>query len=682
MANFIETRGMLAKLLATENLVIEHDASSKTASFDTQNRVLKLPVLKTESEYVYNMFCAHEVGHALQTPELWKNDVEANVPFDFVNVVEDVRIEKYIQTKFPGLRKDFARGYDELNAQDFFALEGQNISEMSFIDRINLHFKLGARAIIPFSTEEQVYVKAVDEADTWQKVLCVSKMIADFVNAKRNEQRENMENNSDGQPGDSDQQSDQTENKPNQSNKGDDDDGGDVDGDNDTPDSANSGSNANENVSKTQQAFDKSMENLAKDKQQYYDDYVYVSVGDVDIEKQITPIQEVRDTVQWPSDNTATLQERERLNEFLRASRGDVNHMVQQFEMKKSAAAYARQQTHKTGVLDTNSLHNYKLNDDIFLRQTITPDGKCHGMVMYLDWSGSMCDISFDTVKQVITLVQFCRKVQIPFDVYLFTTGDRDYDLVNNMELDGTLAHGEAKIIQVMTSTAKKKDMELDMFHLWCASKLVNSYYGTGLPWSPYFGMGGTPLNNALIIVPELIKHFRAKTGAEKVSFVCLTDGESAPTCYYRKTMNPGNDPYIRIGYPYYETMMIRTEKGVFPVQGRDTGDVINWLKTQLTDVFISNIFLGKLSKSAYHLNSYNVNIDEKKFRKNGSYVTTSKSWPMIGVINPTTFSDTTDEIDVTAGESKAKIKSALNKMLKTKQSSKVILTELVAQFA
>ena len=133
MTHFIETRGMLAKLLATENLVIEHDASSKTASFDTQNRVLKLPVLKTESEYVYNMFCAHEVGHALQTPELWKNDVEANVPFDFVNVVEDVRIEKYIQTKFPGLRKDFARGYDELNAQDFFALEGQNISEMSLV---------------------------------------------------------------------------------------------------------------------------------------------------------------------------------------------------------------------------------------------------------------------------------------------------------------------------------------------------------------------------------------------------------------------------------------------------------------------------------------------------------------------------------------------------------------------
>ena len=87
MSNFLQTRGMLAKLLATENLVVEHDSNAKTASFDTENRVLKLPVLNTENENVYNMFCAHEVGHALQTPQQWKHDVPDDLPFDFVNVV-------------------------------------------------------------------------------------------------------------------------------------------------------------------------------------------------------------------------------------------------------------------------------------------------------------------------------------------------------------------------------------------------------------------------------------------------------------------------------------------------------------------------------------------------------------------------------------------------------------------
>ena len=46
--------------------------------------------------------------------------------------------------------------------------------------------------------------------------------------------------------------------------------------------------------------------------------------------------------------------------------------------MKKSDDDDIGQQTHKTGVLDTNSLYNYKLVDDIFLRQSVTPDGKNH----------------------------------------------------------------------------------------------------------------------------------------------------------------------------------------------------------------------------------------------------------------------------------------------------------------
>ena len=31
-------------------------------------------------------------------------------------------------------------------------------------------------------------------------------------------------------------------------------------------------------------------------------------------------------------------------------------------------------------------------------------------MMMLLDWSGSMSDVLFDTVKQLINLVEFCRK--------------------------------------------------------------------------------------------------------------------------------------------------------------------------------------------------------------------------------------------------------------------------------
>ena len=677
MANFIQTRGMLAKLLATENLIIEHDASATTAAFDTENRVLRLPVLNTEDENVYNMFCAHEVGHALQTPQLWKDDVPDNVPFDFVNVVEDVRIEKYIQSKFPGLRVDFSKGYDKLNDQDFFQLNDKDISEMSLIDRINLHFKLGARALINFTPEELVYVDAVDDADTWQKVLLVAKMIHDYIGGQQ-QKDDDLEPQSGDESGDSESEGEGEQTS--QFNSSEESKDGDDEGDQD--DQSDVTSQSNPEVSETQQAFDEALSRMTKDTS-FGDKYVYVNVGDIKLDDIVTSIDQVRDTI-IPCDRPEYAAiERDNLNNFLKSIKADVNHMVQQFEMKKSADAYARQQTHKTGVLDTNRLHNYKISDDIFLRQSITPDGKCHGMVMYLDWSGSMCDVCHDTIKQIITLVQFCRKVQIPFDVYLFTTGDEYRSKFDQLDLNKTLAHHTANVIQVLTSNGKKKQIEDDIFHLWCASMcLSRTVYDGHLPWSPHYQMGGTPLNNALMIVPELIKQFRAKTGAQKISFVCITDGESAPLCYWEKRNGYDRGEYVRVTYPYYEKMMVRDGLNVYPVDANQTGDCVNWIKSQVSDVAISNIFLGKLAKSNSHLRSYGSKIDEKVFRKSGSFVTTTNSWPIIGVINPTTFTDTTDEIDIEAGAGKAKIKSALNRMLKTKQSSRMILTELVGQWA
>ena len=528
MANFIETRGMLSKLLATENLVIEHDNTAKTASFDTQNRVLKLPVLNTESEYVYNMFCAHEVGHALQTPVNWRDDVPDNVPFDFVNVVEDVRIEKYIQSKFPGLRVDFSRGYDKLNSDDFFQIRDTDVSKMSLIDRINLHFKLGARALIPFSAEEQVYVNAVDDADSWQKVLLASQMIYDYIGTTKGDEFDDINGEESKTSGESNVESGDSSMPGGSSNTN-------TDGDELGDESNNT--KPDPSVSQTQRALDESLKSMVNSNS-YHDHYIYTKLGDVNLDDVIISIDTIRETIVKPSVSCAdgiAEQEHNELNTFLKSIKADVNHMVQQFEMKKSADAYARQQTHKTGVLDTNRLHNYKLTDDVFLRQSVTPDGKCHGMVMYLDWSGSMCDICFDTVKQIITLVQFCRKVHIPFDVYLFTTGENNYEHEDKLELNKTLAHSAARLIHVLTSDTKKKQIDDDMFNLWCAGKMCQYSYNAQLPFSPYLQMGGTPLNNALMIVPELIKQFRLKTGAQKVSFVCITDGESAPLCYYEK---------------------------------------------------------------------------------------------------------------------------------------------------
>ena len=682
---FLETRGMLAKLLATENLIVEHDANARTASFNTADRVLKLPVLNTESEYVYNLFVAHEVGHALQTPVNWKEDIPKDVPFDFVNVIEDVRIERYIQNKFPGLKVDFSKGYDELNNKDFFGLEDVDISKMSFIDRINLFFKLGVRAFVPFSDEEQTYVDAVDNADTWQKVLLVSKMLAEYTNQKG---QDSMQDNTSFESGNSQsdddapqqQEGSKTDSDDKEEQEEQDDDNGEdtVTKDDDTVGKGNP--DMPESVSQTQRNFDDSLENMT-DNNMMGKEFVYIQHGDINLADIITSISEIRESMVFsnPEETYTTGYQQHKLNMFLKSIKPEVNHMVQQFEMKKSADAYARQQTNKTGILDTNNLHNYKLTDDLFLRQSITPDGKCHGMVMFLDWSGSMSDIAFDTIKQIITLTQFCRKVQIPFDVYMFTSGDRDDYLHKKNVKKYDLCNTAVSLMHVLTSDAKAKQIDKDIYHLWCSAMMT-----THVPFSPHLRMGGTPLDNALLIVPEIIKEFRNRTNAQKVSFVCITDGESAPVYYYAPRRTYDGKEYLGATYAHWNTVMLRHNGKVSKIESRpdSTASIVQWLKSELTDVSITNLFLGKFAKSSSYIKSFGENMDEKVFRKNGCYVTTSKSWPLLGVINPSNFSDTTDEIAVDDGATKTQIKAALNKMLKTKNSSKLILTQLIHQFA
>ena len=103
-----------------------------------------------------------------------------------------------------------------------------------------------------------------------------------------------------------------------------------------------------------------------------------------------------------------------------------MSYLVKEFECRKSASAYARAATSRTGVLDTRKLHTYKFNEDLFKKVTVLPDGKNHGLIFILDWSGSMSHVLQDTLKQLYNLIWFCKKVQIPFDVYAFTSEFRN----------------------------------------------------------------------------------------------------------------------------------------------------------------------------------------------------------------------------------------------------------------
>ena len=275
---------------------------------------------------------------------------------------------------------------------------------------------------------------AVDECDTFQKVCLVAKMLSDWLDQKAEDQQEDntQDQQSDG-AGDEDGESEEQEQTESEESgdseeqqdfgskgrKGDEEEQQEEEQQQEEEAAGQElGDDVDEKVSRTQQAMEEQLKELTG-RSGGGQHIVAEQTGDLG---HIVGLDIVRasfgnhEGYDWGITSTDEYQA------FILSTKKEVNHMVQRFEMKKSADAYARASVNKTGVLNTSRLHQYKLTDDIFLRQTVTPDGKSHGMVMFLDWSGSMSNQLVDTVKQLLVLVQFCRKVQIPFQVFAFTT--------------------------------------------------------------------------------------------------------------------------------------------------------------------------------------------------------------------------------------------------------------------
>ena len=170
MPNQVEVKSVLAKLLATEDIDIVHDAKAPTAAFDVKNRKLYLPVWKDMSNSMYDLFIGHEVGHAHETPEEGWHDAVCDTPSlkGFYNIIEDARIERKVKERYPGLVKSFHRGYQELFDKDFFGVKDRDLTTLPFVDRVNLHFKIGHLLGLKFTETEQTFLDRVSKTEHGQ----------------------------------------------------------------------------------------------------------------------------------------------------------------------------------------------------------------------------------------------------------------------------------------------------------------------------------------------------------------------------------------------------------------------------------------------------------------------------------------------------------------------------------
>jgi len=289
---------------------------------------------------------------------------------------------------------------------------------------------------------------------------------------------------------------------------------------------------------------------------------------------------------------------------FMSENKKTVMYLVKEFEMKKSAQAYKRAQTDKTGIIDPLKLPSYKYSDDIFKKLTILPDGKNHGMMMLLDWSGSMSDVLFDTVKQLINLVEFCKKVNIPFEVYFFTSERRSwYDDKKEISNQWSKNSGEFKfedfhLVNCLSHRMNKKTIDFAMkmmYHMGAywnnrySRKFINSdeYYAQSETWgipSEYY-LGNTPLNESLVYINKLIPMFKSKYDIEKMTFITLTDGAGN---YPRMDIIDGDKSN------YWEkTTVFELDGKKFAESGNITSNLLNHIKNH-HDVNVIGFYVVK----------------------------------------------------------------------------------------
>ena len=698
-----EIKSQLAKLLAEEDLVVEHK-NVDTAQFNVETRVLLLPIWEKASNDVYDMLVGHEVGHAKYTPDEFS--FEGRIPLAFVNVVEDARIEKLIKRRYPGLAKTFFSAYKELNEQDFFEVIGVDISEMNLADRANLYFKIGNFLTIDFTETEQSIVDDIFKCETFEDTLRVAEKLYEYCKEEEDKKTEEKEQ----EPADLETPS--YEGRP---DLGDDDiEYEEEKGEEKETEVKSSGSQASpiseEQNDEPQVRTAKSLENSIKDLvNEDSRENTYIEIPKLNLDRVIIPNDLIhrRCEEEWAGydysqesyqDETyvhwhkKSMKEVDReFVEFKRSAQKEVNYLVKEFECRKAADNYARTSVDNTGVLNTKKLHTYRFNEDIFKRINVVPDGKNHGLVFILDWSGSMAHEMLDTIKQLYNLIWFCKKVQVPFEVYAFTHNyPKENESLYTPKAGLFCVEDQFSLMNLLTHKVNGKTLEQQMRNIYrigsafCISTLYDVPIGMNL--------SGTPLNETIIALHQVLPQFKSQNKVDKVQCIVLTDGEAHPLAYHRNVQRPWEDgPYLGSRGVHSDCLIRDRKLGTTYRIPYEYHGFTETLLRNLRDNFTETNFIGirvlqnrdanSFIRRYYGWSSQHYDKISKRWRKDKSFsIDNSGYHKYFGLSSDSLSND--DEFEVDESATKSQIKRAFVKSLKIKRMNKKVLGEFVELIA
>jgi hypothetical protein len=746
----MKNKSTIARLLAEEDIHIVNKKMD-TAYFNIKKRELGLPIWKDEiSKVEEELMVCHEIGHALWTSmDMIEKSTDRGLNASFVNILEDARIEKLVKRKYPGSVNLFKKGYAALAARDFFGIAETGVNSCNLIDRINLFFK--EQDGVEFSDEEKVFVDRAAKLETEDEVLDLAEELYKYME-ENPETDKHDDGESDGKTvgngesapsgtGDNGEKSSEESGDTSNDLRSDDDptvgdsgnnvgeeDDGDDDGTaaggsagdsddagDDTESSADTskgsevGGNATSSSpagipeAKTDKALSDALKSLVDGNA---NEKVYGRIPKVDSSEFIVDYKTVIDELgaNYSSEEKWVGTSLGEVKEFKNDSKKTVNYMVKEFEMKKSADQYARAATSKTGTLDMGALHTYKFNDDLFKKVTTLPGATNHGMVMVVDWSGSMCDNLKGTIEQLLQLVMFCRRTKIPFEVFAFTScyNGNAYSSCGYIDVNygETPISKDMRFLNFFSSKMSAAEEEKMMHYLWMIGKRYNrtyeDWYTTGYPVNPpsKYSLGGTPLNDAIIVLMDFLPKYKKASGVQKINTIFLTDGASNSLPGV-KDNNAYGDFYQGFRRENLLIDPVTNKRYEFGDYNNDVTDtLLKALKGRVPGMNVVGFFLagsgrnGNIKRNtwSYILMGGTTKVDAAmvEMRKNKVVVLESKGYDQYYILpGGAALAVENDGLDdKLVGASKGKLKTAFAKSNKGRIQSRVLLNKFVALVA
>jgi hypothetical protein len=626
------------------------------------------------SDELVDMLVAHETGHALHTPagespilsairEIDPNEAQFNAAKLYINVVEDIRIERMIKDEFPGVKRAFAKGYRELFDRNFFDLNAIPMEKRTLADRINIHAKIGHLVSVPFSDYERGILEMCENARSWREVIEAAKeayqydgtqgksrkMVPEMNSPEENDENDNsgmeeveVETNGTGNglgADGSDQNtsnstektesnSEKTENRGNSSANS----AGEDQNDSESQETEDRTSNPDPRPYESPEfappaapasadAMERNLTNSTSYGKNTGADREYGNLPTIsDLDALIIDHREIRDACALMEKDFHNRNDLQVLDaayaKMVANTNRQVNVMAREFERRRAALANRRETRSTSGSrLDVNRLHAYRYSEDLFRAMVTRRDGKSHGLVMFVDWSGSMSSVIGDTVNQAILLATFCRKANIPFEIYAFSSVDpreirnaiqvaRDFpDPSTNLDpLDenksfwnrnpGDLVAYQFSLLNLLSSRMNRAAFNAGCRYLLMLSQNLGSnqyvveannetnntpsntyvsYRNAASLFRPnsthiqrlsyQLNLGSTPLNSCITSAFTILPKFRAATKAQIVTAIFLTDGGASDSIMTGAWDHEGKREAFYSRNPYGYDVWMRTPR-------------------------------------------------------------------------------------------------------------------------